>query len=113
MPPLPKTCPKTVSAPNKGVAFLAEHVFAKKFLVPGEDPAFDASASVEQRRQVNRKLAPPTDVYLLKLEAAVRAAKKRRPPLEADWINSTRSRSGNDETRCAGLSARRRLRISC
>src|SRR5215510_10508261 len=29
MPPLPKTCPKMVSAPQKGVAFLTETVFEK------------------------------------------------------------------------------------
>jgi hypothetical protein len=45
MPPLPKTCPKTVSAPKKGVAFLTEVVFEKKFQVPGEDSAVSASAS--------------------------------------------------------------------
>ena len=37
MPPLPKACPKTVSAP-KGVAFLTEDVFEKNILVPGEIP---------------------------------------------------------------------------
>src|SRR5215831_19221891 len=31
MPPLPKTCPKMVSAPQKGVAFLTEDVFEKNF----------------------------------------------------------------------------------
>jgi hypothetical protein len=36
MLPLPKTCPKTVSAPKKGVAL--KDVFAKKFLVRGEIP---------------------------------------------------------------------------
>src|SRR6516165_3875694 len=33
MPPLPKTCPKMVSAPQKGVAFLTETVFEKKLQV--------------------------------------------------------------------------------
>ena len=31
MPPLPKACPKMVSAPQKGVAFLTEDVFEKNF----------------------------------------------------------------------------------
>ena len=33
MPPLPKTSPKMVSAPKKGIAFLTEDVFEKKFQV--------------------------------------------------------------------------------
>jgi hypothetical protein len=33
------------SAPKKGVAFLTEDVFAKKFLVPGKDSAVGAGAS--------------------------------------------------------------------
>jgi hypothetical protein len=37
MPPLTKTCPKMV-LPIKGVAFLTEDAFEKKFLVPGEIP---------------------------------------------------------------------------
>ena len=45
MPPLPKTCPKMVSAPQKGVAFLTEDVFEKKFSVAGKDSAVRASAS--------------------------------------------------------------------
>ena len=39
MPPLTKTCPKMVSAPQKGVAFLTETVFEKKFSGAGEDSA--------------------------------------------------------------------------
>jgi hypothetical protein len=45
MPPLPKTCPKMVSAPQKGVAFLTEDVFEKRFSVAGKDSAVGASAS--------------------------------------------------------------------
>ena len=45
MPPLPKTCPKMVSAPQKGVAFLTEDVFEKRFSVAGKDSAVRASAS--------------------------------------------------------------------
>jgi hypothetical protein len=46
MPPLPKTCPKTISAPQKGVAFLTEDVFEKKeFSGAGEGSAVGASAS--------------------------------------------------------------------
>ena len=45
MPPLPKTCPKMVSAPQKGVAFLTKDVFEKKFSVAGKDSAVGASAS--------------------------------------------------------------------
>jgi hypothetical protein len=37
MPPLPKTCPKMVSA-HKGGSLCVKDVFAKKFLVPGEIP---------------------------------------------------------------------------
>jgi hypothetical protein len=37
MPPLPKTCPKTVSAPKR-VAFLPKGAFAKKFSGAGETP---------------------------------------------------------------------------
>ena len=45
MPPLPKTCPKMVSALQKGVAFLTEDVLEKKFSGAGEDSAVGASAS--------------------------------------------------------------------
>jgi hypothetical protein len=38
MPPLPKTCPKTVSAPQKGVAFLTEPFLKKNFQVPEKIP---------------------------------------------------------------------------
>src|SRR5262249_45686406 len=38
MPPLPKTCLKTISAPYKGVAFLTEDVFEKSFQVPERVP---------------------------------------------------------------------------
>jgi hypothetical protein len=33
MPPVSKTCPKTVTAPEQGVAFLTEDVFEKNFQV--------------------------------------------------------------------------------
>jgi hypothetical protein len=36
MPPLPKTCPKTISAPSKGVAFLTKDVFEKKIFSCGK-----------------------------------------------------------------------------
>ena len=36
MPPLPKTCPKMVSAPQKGVAFLTKDVFEKKIFSCGK-----------------------------------------------------------------------------
>jgi hypothetical protein len=45
MPPLTKTCPKMV-LPIKGVAFCVKDVFAKKFLVPGENSAGGALSSV-------------------------------------------------------------------
>src|SRR5215471_21077110 len=45
MLPLPKTCPKMVSAPQKGVAFLTKDVLEKKFSVAGKDSAVGASAS--------------------------------------------------------------------
>src|SRR5262245_26779575 len=43
MPPLPKICPKTVSAPEGG-SLSAERAFAKKFSGVGEDSAVVASA---------------------------------------------------------------------
>ena len=36
MPPLPKTCPKMVSAPQKGVAFLTKDVFEKNIFSCGK-----------------------------------------------------------------------------
>ena len=45
MPPLPKTCSKMVSAPQKGVAFLTKDVFEKKFSGAGEGSAVGASGS--------------------------------------------------------------------
>src|SRR5262245_51439671 len=39
MPPLPKTCPKTVSASPKGGSLSAERAFAKKFSGAGEHTA--------------------------------------------------------------------------
>src|SRR5215469_13910289 len=44
MPPLTKTCPKMVLS-IKGVAFLTEDVFAKKFFGAGRDSAGGALAS--------------------------------------------------------------------
>src|SRR5215831_1605133 len=38
MPPLPKTCPKMVSAPRKGLAFLTEAFLKKDFQVPERIP---------------------------------------------------------------------------
>src|SRR5262249_29479867 len=53
MPPLPKTCPKMVSAPQKGVAFLTEDVFEKNFQlrerIPLSAPARRAAAAIEIR----------------------------------------------------------------
>jgi len=37
--PHPKTCPKMVFAPQKGVAFLTNDVFEKEFSVAGKDSA--------------------------------------------------------------------------
>ena len=49
MPPFPKTCPKTVFAPKKGVAFLWKASLQKNNQVRGEDCAVDAYVRLQTR----------------------------------------------------------------
>jgi hypothetical protein len=55
MPPLPKICPKTVSAPRKGVAFLRKTLLQKSFFGGGGDSAGGALA-FERLRSVGLRV---------------------------------------------------------
>ena len=86
MPPLPKACPKTGFCPKKGVAFLTEDVFEKKFQVRERiplsalAPARRAAAASEpkappcplNRQSTPRSTAMLAEIYLPMLEAARR-----------------------------------------
>ena len=56
--PLPKTCPKMVSAPQKGVAFLTKDVFEKSFQLRERIP-LSALAPARRAAAASEPKAPP------------------------------------------------------
>src|SRR5262245_4118756 len=102
MPPLPKTCPKLVSVPEGGAAFLRKAFLQKKFSGAGEDSA--VGASVRLLRVTDRvRDVPVTEVGLDR--AGVDAVHQR--------AKGSSTRSGTKFPNRPGLDCRRPRMARC